>query len=89
MNFKVGLSDDLSDNNGGFSWGDIAIETLEPLKWDFIKDPGMYFTPESVAGYDAIAFTNPGVVPGSFANPEHSPLILARLGVGYDNIDLA
>ena len=89
MTFKVGLSDDLSNNNGGFSWGDIGIETLEAPTWDFIRDPGENFTPESVAGYDAIAFAGPGVVPGSFGKPEDSPIILARLGVGYDNIDLA
>lgn len=88
MSFKVGLSDDLSDNNGGFSWGDIAIETLGPLKWDFIKETGMNFTPDCVAGYDAIAFAGPGVALGSFEKPADSPLILARLGVGYDNIDL-
>lgn len=89
MSFKVGLSNDLSDGNGGFSWGDIAIETLQPLDWNFMGDPGRNFTAESVAGLHAVAFAGPGVVSGSFSTPEESPLILARLGVGYDNIDLA
>jgi phosphoglycerate dehydrogenase-like enzyme len=35
-----------------------------------------------------VAFTAPGVIPGSFAAPEDSPLIISRFGVGYDNIDL-
>lgn len=89
MSFSVGLSADLSDNNGGFSWGDIAIETLNPLTWNFLGDSGRNFTPKSVAGYDGIGFAGPGVIPGSFGSPEDSPLIIARFGVGYDNIDLA
>lgn len=89
MDFRVGLSADLSDNAGGFSWGEISIDTLSPLQWSFLNDPGKNFTPESVAGYDAIAFAGPGVIPGSFGAAEESPLIIARFGVGYDNIDLA
>jgi phosphoglycerate dehydrogenase-like enzyme len=89
VSFTVGLSADLSDGLGGFSWGEIAIDTLQALPWNFLGDPGKNFTPEIVAGYDAVAFAGPGVVPGSFSKPEDSPIILARFGVGYDNIDLA
>jgi len=88
MTFNVGLSADLSNNRGGFSWGDIAIETLKPLKWSFLSDPGKNFTPESVDGFHGIGFAGPGVIPGSFGSPSESPLIIARFGVGYDNIDL-
>jgi D-3-phosphoglycerate dehydrogenase len=89
MTFNVGLSADLSNGKGGFSWGEIAIDTLKPLPWEFISDPGKNFTPESVAGYQGIGFAGPGVIAGSFSTPEESPLILARFGVGYDNVDLA
>ncbi len=89
MSFRVGLSSDLNNGSGGFSWGDIAIETLAPLSWEFLKPTGRDFTPESVAGFDAIAFSAPGVTANSFASSETSPLIIARFGVGYDNIDLA
>jgi phosphoglycerate dehydrogenase-like enzyme len=87
--FTVGLSSDLSDGRGGFSWGDVAIETLSPLPWRFMDDCGKNFTPESVKSFDAVAFAGPGVRPGSFGDPASSPLIIARFGVGYDNIDLA
>jgi len=86
--FRIGLSADLADRCGGFSWGDISIETLAPLPWEFLSNENPNFTPELVAGFDGIAFGAPGVVSGSFATPEDSPLIIARLGVGYDNIDL-
>ncbi len=89
MAFNVGLSADLSDGKGGFSWGDIAIDVLGTLPWNFLADPGKNFTPEIVSGYDAIAFAGPGVIPGSFGKPEDSPILLARFGVGYDAIDLS
>jgi phosphoglycerate dehydrogenase-like enzyme len=88
MTFKVGLSSDLKNLNGDFSWGDIKIQTLEPLNWSFLSKQEKNFTPEMVAGFDGIAFAGPGVDSGSFDVPENSPLIIARFGVGYDNIDL-
>jgi phosphoglycerate dehydrogenase-like enzyme len=89
MPFRVGLSSDLDNGSGGFSWGNIAIETLSPLTWEFLKPTGKNFTPESVAGFHAIAFAGPGVDESSFGKPEESPLVISRFGVGYDNIDLA
>ena len=88
MSFRVGFSSDLSDGNSGFSWGDIAFETLGDLSWELLEPCGSNFTPESVKGFEAIAFAGPGVIKGSFGTPEESPLIIARFGVGYDNIDL-
>jgi D-3-phosphoglycerate dehydrogenase len=88
MDFRVGLSADLDNGSGAFSWGDIAINTLAPLKWEFLKQTGKNFTPESVAGFHAVAFAGPGVTPDSFGSPSESPLVISRFGVGYDNIDL-
>jgi phosphoglycerate dehydrogenase-like enzyme len=89
MSFQVGLSSDLDNGHGGFTWGEISIETLAPLSWKFLPATGANFTPESVKGFDAVAFAAPGVIPGSFGSPEESPLVISRFGVGYDNIDLA
>ena len=88
MPFSVGLSNELSNGGDGFSWGEIAIDTLQPLDWKFLQPVADNFTPESVLGFDGVAFTGPGVIQGSFAAPEDSPLIISRFGVGYDNIDL-
>lgn len=89
MTFKVGLTSDLSNGKGGFSWGDISIGTLAPLVWEFIYGLEKNFRPKDFIGRDAIAFAAPGVDKESFRSAEDSPLILARFGVGYDNIDLA
>lgn len=88
MTFKVGLSSDLSDGADGFSWGKIAIETLAPLDWSFLPKAEKNFRPDTFSGVDAVAFAGPGVDSQSFATAEESPLIIARFGVGYDNIDL-
>jgi D-3-phosphoglycerate dehydrogenase len=88
MTFNVGLSSDLSDGEGGFSWGAISIETLAPLPWNFLPVAGKNFRPEIFSGVDAVAFAGPGIDQDSFGTAEESPLIIARFGVGYDNIDL-
>ena len=88
MGFTVGLSSDLDNGSGGFTWGDISIDTLAPLDWKFLAPTGQNFRPEVVSGFDAIVFAGPGVDAQSFDAPENSPTLLARLGVGYDNIDL-
>lgn len=88
MQFNVGLTQDLSDGRGGFSWGNIAIETLEKLPWRFIGNTNPMLVPADCVGYAAIAFGGVGVDDNSFLNPEDSPIIIARFGVGYDNIDL-
>ena len=89
MTFRVGLSSDLDNGKGGFSWGEIAIDTLAPLQWEFLKPAGTNFTPEIFAGFHGVAFAGPGVNADSFGAPEESPLVISRFGVGYDNIDLA
>ena len=89
MTFKVGLSKDLDNGAGGFSWGEIAIDTLAPLSWEFLKPAGVNFTPDLIAGFHGVAFAGPGINADSFSAPEDSPLVISRFGVGYDNIDLA
>jgi len=88
MTFTVGLTSDLAGEISQFSWGEIAIETLDPLPWSFLPHAEKNFRPETFQGVQAVAFAGPGVDADSFATPAESPLILARFGVGYDNIDL-
>lgn len=87
MDFQVGLSADLGDGENGFSWGNIAIETLGQLPWTFLKNKE--FTPAEVSGFDAIAFGAPAVTAESLPDSADAPLVISRFGVGYDNIDLA
>jgi len=89
MDFKVGLTQDLSDGFGGFSWGNVSIETLAPLPWSFLKNSEPYLRPADFEGVSAVAFAGVGIDSQSFGAPSDSPLLISRFGVGYDNVDLA
>lgn len=88
MDFTVGLTRDLSDGDGGFSWGNVSIETLAPLSWEFMPNAEPFLTPGDVESFSAVAFAGVGVNTESFGSPAKSPLIISRFGVGYDNVDL-
>lgn len=88
MNFKVGISNDLRGVGSEFSWGNVSIETLAPLNWEFLSPVENNFCAEDLSGYNAVAFAQPGIDEESFSESIISPTIMARFGVGYDNIDL-
>ena len=89
MDFKVGLTRDLGNGSGGFSWGNVSIETLAPLSWEFMSNTEPFLAPQDFLGYDGVAFAGVGINADSFGAPEDSPLVISRFGVGYDNVDLA
>ena len=89
MDFTVGLTRDLSDGAGGFSWGNVSIETLSPLSWKFMANAEPFLTPTDFEGLSAVAFAGVGINAESFGTPSNSPLLISRFGVGYDNVDLA
>ncbi len=89
MDFKVGLTRDLGNGSGGFSWGNVSIETLAPLSWEFMSNTEPFLAPQDFLGYDGVAFAGVGINADSFGASEDSPLVISRFGVGYDNVDLA
>ena len=89
MNFKVGLTRDLSNSACGFSWGNVSIETLSPLSWEFMTNTEPFLAPKDFLGYHGVAFAGVGINGDSFDSPEESPIVISRFGVGYDNVDLA
>jgi phosphoglycerate dehydrogenase-like enzyme len=89
MDFKVGLTRDLSNGAGGFSWGEVSIETLAPLPWEFMENAEPFLQPDDFKDFSAVAFAGVGVSADSFDSPAKSPLVISRFGVGYDNVDLA
>ena len=89
MDFTVGLTRDLSDGAGGFSWGNVSIETLSPLSWKFMANAEPFLTPNDFEGLSAVAFAGVGINAESFGPASKSPLLISRFGVGYDNVDLA
>ena len=60
MDFKVGLTRDLGNGSGGFSWGNVSIETLAPLSWEFMSNTEPFLAPQDFLGYDGVAFAGVG-----------------------------
>jgi phosphoglycerate dehydrogenase-like enzyme len=87
--FELGLSSDLVAPDGGFSWGDIGIQTLGAIPWRVLADSATLLRPEHLAGVGACLIGSPAVTADSLPDADDAPALLARFGVGYDVIDLA
>ncbi len=94
--FRVGLTRDLLKPDGSLAFGDIGLDLLEQapgVTWDFLpagpegRAALSELQPEQVEDYDALLVLAPSVSPATLAGNDRLRLV-ARLGVGYDNIDL-
>ena len=87
--FTVGLSHDFVTADGATSWGDIGLGALTAagVRWNFLPPDHGELDPEVLNGYDAVLFGAPAVTARSVSGA-HPPLLLARFGVGLDEVDL-
>jgi D-3-phosphoglycerate dehydrogenase len=91
MPFRVGLTRDFLKPDGTVGWGDIRLDLLDTapgVEWEFMPEASRELTPAQVAGYDAIVVLGPQVTADTLTNADHLALV-ARFGVGYDNVDVA
>ncbi len=89
--FRVGLTRDVIRPNGEYGFGGIGVRLLQStpgLEVEFIERHPKEFTPEDIAGFDAIAMLGGQITAGSLEGNERLALV-ARFGVGYDNVDIA
>ncbi|GAA5059886.1 D-3-phosphoglycerate dehydrogenase [Thermocatellispora tengchongensis] len=90
--FRVGLTRDFLNAEGRIGWGDIglaALDEAEGVEWDFLPDAGTgEIPPGAVAGYDALLVLLPRVTAETLRGADRLRLV-ARFGVGYDNVDVA
>jgi phosphoglycerate dehydrogenase-like enzyme len=87
--FRVGVTRDLLAPGGGPKF-DIGLDLLEGdprVEWEFIPDGQAEVSPESVAGLDALLVFGPSVTARTLEGADRLALV-ARIGVGYDNVDL-
>jgi phosphoglycerate dehydrogenase-like enzyme len=88
--FRVGLTRDMRSADGGSALGDLGLDMLEQvdgLEWDFLARDAAELAPELVEGYDALLVFGPAVTRATLQGVERLRLV-ARLGVGYDTIDV-
>lgn len=88
--FRVRLTRDFLREDGTVGWGDIGLAALDEadwIEWEFLPEGGLELTAERVVSYDALILLSPRVSSATVERADRLALI-ARFGVGYDNVDL-
>ena len=89
--FRVGLTRDFLKPDGSVGFGDIGLDVLDQtqgLSWDFLPYEEPILTSENIDGYDALLVLGPRVTRDTLVKAEQL-IIVARFGVGYDNIEVS
>ncbi|GLY75268.1 NAD(P)-dependent oxidoreductase [Actinoallomurus iriomotensis] len=93
--FRVGLTRDFLTDDGRIGWGDIGLRRLDEaaledgVVWDFLPAAeNGELAAADVAEYDALIVLGPRVTAATVADADRLSLV-ARFGVGYDNVDVA
>jgi D-3-phosphoglycerate dehydrogenase len=88
--FQIGVTRDFLKPDGSLGFGDIGLSLLEDdpnVAWSFLPENEPLLRPETIAGLDGLLVLAPKVAAVSLAGVDRLKVI-ARFGVGYDNIDV-
>jgi D-3-phosphoglycerate dehydrogenase len=89
--FRVGLTRDFLKPDGSLGFGDIGLEVLagnSRIEGEFLPDYGPELPPQVAEQFDALLVLAPKVTAATLQGAERLALV-ARFGVGYDNVDVA
>jgi D-3-phosphoglycerate dehydrogenase len=89
--FRVGVTRDFLRPDGSIGFGDIGLSRLdaaEGVEWEFLGQNAEELSAAQVRDYDALLVLAPRVTAATLEGSERLALV-ARFGVGYDNIDVA
>jgi D-3-phosphoglycerate dehydrogenase len=84
------LSRDFLTPDGRLGWGDIGLARLDEtsdLTWEFLGDEGADLWSSSLAGFDALILLGQRLTAEALAGADRLRVV-ARFGVGYDNVDV-
>ena len=88
--FRIGYTKDFLNAKGEVGWGDIALDLLDgvpDVEMAFLREHEPVLTPGNAADYDALAVLGSRVTAELVDNAPRLAVV-ARFGVGYDNVDL-
>jgi D-3-phosphoglycerate dehydrogenase len=90
MAFRVGITRDTLRADGTSIFDKRALQIFDEAKlpWEFIADDVKELTAEHGAQYDALCVFNPKVPAAVVGGPDSRVRIVARMGVGYDSVDV-
>ena len=89
--FRVGLTRDLLAPDGSLTLGDLGLAELEGephISLEFFAEFRPEVTPEQIASYDAVISLAPAYTRQTTQGADLRLSVLARIGVGYDMLDL-
>ncbi len=88
--FRIGLTRDFLKPDGTVGFGDIGLGLLDRaphVAWEFLPENTPELRPDQVAGYDGLLVLGPKVTAATLAEADRLAVV-ARFGVGYDNVDV-
>lgn len=88
--FRVGVTRDFLKPDGTIGFGDIGLDLLDAapgVEWEFLAEDTRELTADQVRGYDALLVLAPRVTAATLAGADRLSIV-ARFGVGYDNVDV-
>jgi D-3-phosphoglycerate dehydrogenase len=85
--FRVGVTADIRRPDGSVLYDLALLDEPDAVEWEFLPGPTAELSPEHIAGYDALLCFTARVTRRTLEGADRLKLI-ARLGVGYDNIDV-
>jgi D-3-phosphoglycerate dehydrogenase len=88
--FRVGLTRDFLNEREELGWGDIGLALLDEapeVEWDVLAEKARELEARHVEGYDALLVLTPRV-PGATVAASERLVLVARFGVGFDNVDV-
>ena len=89
--FRIGITRDTLREDGTSIFDPAALEIFdrEHLQWEFLHENVRELTAAHAAAYDALCVLNPRVTAATVSGPDKRVQIVARMGVGYDSVDVA
>jgi phosphoglycerate dehydrogenase-like enzyme len=88
--FRIGYTNDFLNAAGEIGWGDIALDLLEGVPnvdFGFLPVNEPVISPDNGDDYDALGVLAPRITAELVDNAPRLAIV-ARFGVGYDNVDL-
>ena len=89
--FRIGITRDTLRDDGTPIFDPRALEIFDAahLEWEFIPENVRELTAAHGASYDALCVLNPRVTALTVSGTDRRLKIVARMGVGYDSVDVA
>src|SRR5216683_2198567 len=88
--FRVGITRDFLKTDGTLAFGNIGLDLLDRapgITREFLESHSPELQPEQIRGFDALLVLAPSVTAATLTGADRLALV-ARFGVGYDNVDI-